>query len=85
MNKKISTKKTIIYIIGIYLLIGFAYGMYGEVRLAKKYGVSRGEMLKDKWVYIRAGAMSPLWPITIPATIMRKYKIEKGNENPGIN
>lgn len=62
-------RKLIILFISIYLLIGFFYGMWGEMRLAVKYEHARDYReaailaFSNLSIYPRAILSSPIWPV----------------------
>lgn len=55
-------KKTILVFFVVYIVVGFIYGMSGEVRLAVEYGGSWLEAFLDPYAYLRAAVFSPFWP-----------------------
>ena len=59
----------ILQVILIYFLIGFIYGMEGEMRLAQKYGQSYWRALRDPWAYTRSIIFSPVWPVDLYWTL----------------
>ncbi|HYE59828.1 MAG TPA: hypothetical protein VEA18_01430 [Candidatus Kapabacteria bacterium] len=71
-QKNINRNKVTTWIIAlaaVYILFGFAFGMHGEIRLAKKYGTDHSTALKNPWVYIRSALFSPFWPVYISANL----------------
>ena len=56
-------------LIGVYFLIGICYGMMGEFRLGKKYGVSPWQTISSPHTYTRAVLFSPDWPLDLYWTI----------------
>ncbi|MBI5732567.1 hypothetical protein HY967_01230 [Candidatus Jorgensenbacteria bacterium] len=58
----VRTKRYIVTAVVIYLFLGVAYGMTGEMRLAKKYSGNPYYAWKDPYAYLRAAIFSPFWP-----------------------
>lgn len=54
--------KKLVFGIVVYLLLGFGYGMMGEMRLAEKYHGDSYSAWKDSNAYIRSSIFSPFWP-----------------------
>ena len=73
------TKKRLLNIIFIYLLVGFIYGMMGEFRLKMKYSlIITGSInyftvfkdtMTDPYGYLRAAIDSIVWPVDLYYTI----------------
>lgn len=62
-------KKIIIVIVSIYFIIGIAYGVNTEMRLAKKYIGNYNSMFKSPYSYVRIVVFSPFWPLRLAIVI----------------
>lgn len=71
----VESKKYIIAILIIYVLIGYAYNLYGEYNLAIKYDglqnkeFNRSAWIVDPYVHLRSIIFAPFWPLYMSATL----------------
>ncbi len=59
----------IIRVFLVYLIIGFAFNMYAEFGLAKKYGMPYSSALLNPWSYIRSVIFAPFWSVYVAANL----------------